>query len=206
MQPEAEGGAFSRKEGGRPLGRSRRWFGWGRLQRRGGPNRANACRRDMDAGVGSVCPHRGDRLAVEYLDLELDALLLGLEHLPTRVSRRQLLRRGAAALGGVAGAGAFGPSSAFAGANASPRPIPGGFDKNFIPVPKHPVLHVLPPGIGFEMSTITDFNGVVAGSETRGRAHGSDGTTYDFDTDMRFMHGTYRGLDGRMRKGAFGFI
>jgi hypothetical protein len=68
------------------------------------------------------------------------------------------------------------------------------------------VVHVLPPGIGFEMSTITDFNGVVAASETRGRAHGSDGTNYGFDTDMRFMLGTYRGLDGRIRKGAFGFI
>jgi hypothetical protein len=65
---------------------------------------------------------------------------------------------------------------------------------------------VLPPGIGFEMSSITDFNGVVAGSETRGTAHGSDGTAYDFDTDMRFMRGAYVGLDGRLRQGAFGFI
>jgi hypothetical protein len=56
------------------------------------------------------------------------------------------------------------------------------------------------------MSSITDFNGVVAGSETRGTAHGSDGTAYDFDTDMRFMRGAYVGLDGRLRQGAFGFI
>jgi hypothetical protein len=124
----------------------------------------------------------------------------------TSVSRRKLLTRGGAALGGVIGTGLLGPGLAWAGANAGPRPIPGGFDANFNPVSRHPVVHVLQPGIGFEMSTITDFNGIVAGSETRGRAHGSDGTSYDFDTDMRFMHGTYRGLDGRMRKGAFGFI
>jgi hypothetical protein len=56
------------------------------------------------------------------------------------------------------------------------------------------------------MSTITDFKGVVAGSQIRGKAHGSDGTTFDFDTDMRFMQGAYVGLDGRLRQGAFGFI
>jgi hypothetical protein len=122
------------------------------------------------------------------------------------VSRRQLLTRGAAAVGGMTGAGLFGPALALAGTRPAPRPIPGGLDKNLMPVPRHPVVHVLPPGIGFEMSTITDFNGVVAGSEIRGRAHGSDGSAYDFDTDMRFMHGSYRGLDGRMRRGAFGFI
>jgi hypothetical protein len=56
------------------------------------------------------------------------------------------------------------------------------------------------------MSTITDFNGVVGASETRGIAHGSDGTTYSFDCDMRFMRGMYVGLDGRHHDGSFGFI
>ena len=56
------------------------------------------------------------------------------------------------------------------------------------------------------MSTVTDFKGVIAGSEVRGSAHGSDGTTFGFDTDMRFMQGAYVGIDGRVRKGAFGFI
>jgi hypothetical protein len=56
------------------------------------------------------------------------------------------------------------------------------------------------------MSTITNFNGVVAGSEIRGSARGSDGSKWDFDTDMRFMTGTYVALDGRLRQGAFGFI
>jgi hypothetical protein len=73
-------------------------------------------------------------------------------------------------------------------------------------VPKHPFVHILPPGIGFEMSTITDLHGVVGGSEIRGTARGSDGSKYDFDTDMRFMHGTYIGLDGKVHKGTFGFV
>ena len=122
------------------------------------------------------------------------------------LSRRQLMHRGAVAIGGLAGAGLLDPELASARANPAPRPIPGGFDKKFKPVPKHPVVHLLVPGIGFEMATITDFRGVVAGSETRGTAHGSDGTNYDFDTDMRFMHGAYVGFDGRPRTAAFGFI
>jgi hypothetical protein len=56
------------------------------------------------------------------------------------------------------------------------------------------------------MSTITDFKGVVGGSEIRGTARGSDGTTYDFDTDMRFMQGSYIDTDGRLRTGSFGFV
>jgi hypothetical protein len=75
-----------------------------------------------------------------------------------------------------------------------------------MPVAKHPFIHVLGPAIGFEMATITDFRGIVAGSETRGTAHGSDGTSYGFDTDMRFMHGSYVGVDGRVRNAAFGFV
>jgi hypothetical protein len=122
------------------------------------------------------------------------------------LSRRQLMERGAVTLGGLVGAGALAPGVALAGSNPAPRPIPGGFDQNFKPVPKNPAVHVLIPGIGFEMSTITDFKGVVAGSETRGTAHGSDGSTFDFDCDMRFMHGSYVGLDGRRRRGAFGFV
>ena len=67
-------------------------------------------------------------------------------------------------------------------------------------------FHFLLPGIGFEMSTITDFDGVVGGSETRGTARGSDRTTYSFDCDMRFMQGEYVGFDGRRHFGSFGFI
>ena len=110
------------------------------------------------------------------------------------------------AVGGLAGVGLLDPATALASSGASPRPIPGGFSKNFKPVPKHPFVHVLSPGIGSEMSTITDLKGIVAGSEIRGKAHGSDGSTWDFDTDMRFMHGLYVGTDRRVRHGTFGFI
>ena len=73
-------------------------------------------------------------------------------------------------------------------------------------MPADPTIHVLPPGISFEMSTITDFDGVVGASEIRGTAHGSDGSAYSFDTDMRFMQGTYIDTEGRLRKGSFGFV
>jgi hypothetical protein len=111
------------------------------------------------------------------------------------------------ALGGLTGMGLLDPSSVLASATAAPRPIPGGLElTNFTFVPTGADVHFLPPGIGFEMSTITDFIGVVGGSETRGTAHGSDGTRYSFDCDMRFMQGLYVGLDGRLHAGSFGFI
>jgi hypothetical protein len=124
-----------------------------------------------------------------------------------RYSRRQVLRRSAVALGGVAGLGVLDPTAAFGGGTADPRPIPGGLSLmtgNFDPT--NGDLHFFLPGIGFEMSTITDFVGVVGGSETRGTAQGSDGTPYVFDCDMRFMEGLYVGLDGRPHFGSFGFI
>ena len=124
----------------------------------------------------------------------------------TRISRRQALRRGALATGALAGVSLLDAAPALAWWGSQPRPIPGGFDATFTPVPSNPLFHVLPPTIGFEMSTITDFNGVIGGSETRGTARGSDGTKYSFDTDMRFMRGVYVGLDRRVHHGSFGFI
>lgn len=122
-------------------------------------------------------------------------------------SRRQLLRRSAVALGGLTATGLVDPSSVFASTTAAPRPIPGGLRlSDFSFVSSGADFHFLLPGIGFEMSTITDFVGVVGGSETRGTAHGTDGSTHVFDCDMRFMQGLYVGLDGRQHIGSFGFI
>lgn len=120
----------------------------------------------------------------------------------------QFLKGGAAILGGFAvGGGWIDATPAFARRPAAePKPIPGGFDASFTPVPVNPLIHVLPPAVGFEMSTITDFNGVVGGAEIRGTAQGSDGSSYSFDTDMRFMHGRYLDTDGRLRDKAFVFI
>ena len=136
---------------------------------------------------------------VDLADAADGALSLGL-------SRRQVLRRGAVAAGVAGSLGALDVPSAFAWWGAQPRPIPGGFDQNFNPVPKDPFIHLLPPAIGYEMSTITDFRGTVVAGETQGKARGSDGTRYAFDTDMRFMEGEYVGRDGRRRWGSFGFV
>ena len=115
---------------------------------------------------------------------------------------------GAAAAGGLAGLGLLEPALALARGHGNPNPIPGGFDENFAPVPSDPFIHVLAPGLGpqLEMATITDFKGVIGASEIRGTAHGSDGSTWDFDTDMRFMQGTYVDRNDQVRKGSFGFI
>jgi hypothetical protein len=124
------------------------------------------------------------------------------------LSRRQVLIRGAAAAGGLAGFSLLEPAVALARGHGNPNPIPGGLDESFTPVPSNPFIHVLAPGLGpqLEMATITDFAGVIGASEIRGTAHGSDGTTWDFDTDMRFMQGTYVDRNGQVRKGAFGFV
>ena len=111
------------------------------------------------------------------------------------------------AAGALAGAGMFNVASAFGASGADPRPIPGGFDESFNPVPSDPFIHVLPPGIvpgvGFEMSTITDFNGVVAAADVQGTANNG---AYTFDCDMRFMDGLYVGTDNKLRQGSFGFV
>jgi len=74
------------------------------------------------------------------------------------------------------------------------------------PVPADPAWHFSYSAFGFEAITITDFHGVMSAGETQGYVRGSDGETSTFDTDMRFMRGTYAGMDGRAREGAFGFI
>ena len=119
-----------------------------------------------------------------------------------QLSRRQVLVRGAAVAGGFAGLGLLEPALVLARGHGTPNPIPGGLDESFAPVPSDPFIHVLAPGLGpqLEMATITDFNGVIGASEIRGTARGSDGSTWDFDTDMRFMQGTYVDRNGRVRK------
>jgi hypothetical protein len=121
------------------------------------------------------------------------------------LSRGQFLRRTAIVVGGLVGLDLVRAAPALA-AGSDPKPIPGGFSADFVPVPKDPFIHVLPPGVGFEMSTITDFKGHVGAAEIQGTASGSDGTKYDFDADMRFMRGLYEGLDGRLRRSSFAFI
>jgi hypothetical protein len=121
------------------------------------------------------------------------------------LSRGQFLKRGVVAAGGLA---LLDPASAFARAAGSPSPIPGGFTADFsATVATGAAFHVLPPAVGaFEVSSITNFKGVIGAAHIQGPAHGSDGTSHDFDADMRFMTGTYVDTDGRLRTGSFGFV
>ena len=93
------------------------------------------------------------------------------------------------------------------GKPGDPKPIPGGFSfPAFEPVPSDPFIHVLPPIVPFEMSTIGDFDGTLGAADIQGTAHGSDGTLYTFDADMRFMRGVYVDGAGHVQHGSFAFI
>ena len=108
---------------------------------------------------------------------------------------------------GLAGTELLRVTPAFGKSTSAPKPVPGGFlVPSFAITPTNPDVHVLPPAIGFEMSTITDFNGTVAATEVQGTAAGSDGSRWSFDVDMRFMDGEYVGEDGNHHHGTFGFV
>ncbi len=125
-------------------------------------------------------------------------------------SRRRFVRTAAGATALVVGNGLWLP--ALAGA------APKG-DTDARPIPIHPIstLFGLPdlfvdfPWYGYEVSTVTDFNGKVAAAEIQGMGTGTDTQTgqttrYYFDADMRIMDGVYIAEDGRTRRGTFGFI
>jgi hypothetical protein len=123
------------------------------------------------------------------------------------LSRRHFLRTAAGAAGVVLGSGLLIPGSARAGERGSdPRPIPGGIQ----PLGEGTeVFHLFLPGHGNELSTITDFQGVLAAAHITGAGTAKmNGKTrrLAFDADMRFMEGLYIGRDGRRHLGAFAFI
>jgi hypothetical protein len=82
---------------------------------------------------------------------------------------------------------------------AAARPIPGGFQLT----PGGEVFHVFFPGEG-EPSTITNFKGTVAAAVIDGRGTGAN-AAHAFEVDVRFMDGTFIGLDGRQSVGTFTF-
>ncbi len=100
---------------------------------------------------------------------------------------------------------------------ADPRPIPQG---NQFLFPDPTVFHIELPGFpGFpdndparnDPSVITDFNGHIGLAYVRGTGTHTDLTTgmssnLPFEVDLRFMEGTYVGLDGRNHHGAFALI
>jgi hypothetical protein len=144
---------------------------------------------------------------------------MGLGHAGRAISRRNLIRYGAAA-GAATTVGAAMPA-AHAQAHGLPRvlpapkPIPGGaFD---LP----PLLHVFVPGpegvtlpftgvplggLEVEPSVITDYRGFTALAYHVGTATGSDGRQYDLETDLRAMEGTYVAEDGSRNRGLFAMI
>jgi hypothetical protein len=139
------------------------------------------------------------------------------------LSRRKFVL-GAAAVAGAGFSTLAGPSLASAAPSlgrhrnlAPPNPIPGGaFDLG----PPIGVIHVFvpgdpsvtlpfsggtPQGFDVEPGTITDFNGSSAVAFHVGTARGSDGQTYNLETDIRAFKGEYV-VDGVTHRGSFGFV
>ena len=115
------------------------------------------------------------------------------------VSRRAFMAGASAGLGGAALAGLGIPLLASAGGTpGAPRPVPGTadifgthFHFNFF-------------GHG-DFSTVFDFNGQVAATDTSGVGKGAfSGLT--FGADMRIMKGEYIDLAGLHQNAAIGFI
>jgi hypothetical protein len=104
----------------------------------------------------------------------------------------------------------------------APKPIPGGLDLSGLGLaPPYHFIHVFPPGpenitlpftggrlqgLDVEPSTLTDFHGTTAVAFHVGEAKGSDGQTYNLETDMRVMEGKYVAVDGTTKHGSFALI
>ena len=115
-------------------------------------------------------------------------------------SRRSFLK----AAGTTLAVGLALPSSIRAGSHSLPNPIPGGLDL----LGNGQIFHVYLPGTAPELSTITDFNGVLGAADVQGTWTGGGvtpppDTPLLFDADMRFMSGEYIGRDGRHGQGTF---
>ena len=125
------------------------------------------------------------------------------------LSRRQLLRTTAGA-GLALGAGLLPPGRAYAdgGDPVLPNPIP--FSQNLPPATrKYGPFHFMLPGPadqGHEPSLITDFNGFNGVAMFAGTGQDGAGNPLTFSGDMRFMKGTYVGVDAKNHRGAFSFI
>jgi hypothetical protein len=71
--------------------------------------------------------------------------------------------------------------------------------------------YVTSPITGHDPSLITDFKGTIGQADLTFSGMGTDLNTgnsakYNFHCDMRFMNGTFVGLDNEEHKGEFGFI
>ena len=97
----------------------------------------------------------------------------------------------------------------------APTPIPGGIDlgggliiHTFAPGDPSitlPFTGVTLGGLDVEPGTITDFDGSSAVAYHVGAASGSDGMTYDLETDIRAYEGTYV-VAGEEHRGSFALV
>src|SRR5262245_22242084 len=140
----------------------------------------------------------GDRSASEIWPLHLER---------KRLTRRALFGSTAGATGAILGANLLQPRAATAAnphTDSTPSPTSNKLELNGL------TFSLTFPGPGADPSSITDFNGFVGFADVQGTgtATNPDGTTETllFDTDMRFMTGTYVGKDGQNYKGTFGFV
>jgi hypothetical protein len=124
-----------------------------------------------------------------------------------RLTRRAFLGSTAGATGAILGASLLQPAAALAGSprtDSSPNPTRSTTTLNGVTF----ALTFFGPGL--DPSSITDFNGFVGVADVQGigTATNPDGSTETllYDTDMRFMSGTYVGKDGQVYRGTFGFV
>jgi len=151
------------------------------------------------------------------------------------VSRRKFFGVSAGAAGAVLGSGIWSPALGGHDdddRNDRARPCPeqdpiphinqgppvgiGGFRFFFPgPVDGSPVVTDPEPqsahAAGRDPSLIFNFDGVIGSADLNLTGTGTDTTTheraeYGFHADMRFMKGTFVGVDGRVHHGAFAFI
>lgn len=127
------------------------------------------------------------------------------------LSRRQFFKAaGAVMLGAALGSELWRPGLVEAKGPGDPVHIPGGT----------PVLgggfHVFGPGLidpaDAEPSSITDFDGAIGLAYISGTVKRTNTSTNEvrvlpfIESDMRFMKGIFRGQDGQIHQGAFGFV
>jgi len=95
---------------------------------------------------------------------------------------------------------------------AAPLPIPGGV---LVPNPfGGPDVHLnfpgpansTVPGHGGEPSTITNFNGFTGDTQVTSTGTDNNGNPLLWRSDVRFMQGTYQGVDGNLHHGTFAEI
>ena len=101
----------------------------------------------------------------------------------------------------------------------APTPIPGGFNARDVLGPRFPdrIIHLVLPGPGTEPATVFNLQARVAilniqGTGTRRELNPFTGRVVTetpnlpFAADVRFMQGTYIGVDGAAHPGTFAFF